>query len=68
MARYSQPEPSEIILEFVGMGAVMRVSAMDPSSLTEVVVQGPIGADQNHLADLARQKLMFVLAKKQGRR
>jgi hypothetical protein len=68
MARYSRPEPNEIILEFVGMGSVMRVSAMDPASLTEVVIQGPIGADQASLADLAKQKLMFMLAKKRGGR
>jgi len=41
----------------------MRVCAMDPSSLTEVVVQGPISADRSSLAELAKQKLAFVMAK-----
>lgn len=46
------------------MGSIMRVCAMDPRSLTEVVVQGPISADRSTLADLAKQKLAFVMAKK----
>jgi hypothetical protein len=45
----------------------MRVSAMDTHTLTEVVVQGPLTVDRSSLADLARQKLAFVMAKK-GRR
>ena len=42
----------------------MRVAAMDPVSLTEVVIQGPIDTDRSRLVDLAKQKLDFVLAKK----
>ncbi len=63
MARYCKPTPNEIILEFAAMGNTMRVCAMDPSSLTEVVVQGPINADRGSLAELAKQKLAFVMAK-----
>lgn len=64
MARYQATHSNEIIIEFTAMGSIMRVSAMDPQSLTEVVIQGPISTHRNNLADLARQKLSFVLAKK----
>ena len=67
MARNCTSASGEIILEFVAMGNTMRVCAMDPSSLTEVVVQGPISADQSSLAELAKQKLAFVMARN-GRR
>ena len=45
------------------MGSTMRVCAMDPATLTEVVVQGPINADRSSLIELAKQKLAFVMAK-----
>lgn len=64
MARYQPSHSNEIIIEFIAMGSIMRVTAMDPHSLTEVVIQGPVGADRNNLADLAKQKLSFVLGKK----
>jgi Domain of unknown function (DUF6898) len=64
MARYQPAQSDEIIVEFTAMGNIMRVSAMDTESLTEVVVQGPINAQRSTLADLARQKLAFVMARK----
>ncbi len=67
MARHRASQSSDVILEFMAMGTVMRVCAMDPGTLTEVVVQGPISADRNNLADLAKQKLAFVMAKNEGR-
>jgi hypothetical protein len=33
-------DPGEVILEFVQIGALIRVSAMEPKSLTEVVISG----------------------------
>lgn len=64
MARNHVSESNEIILEFIAMGSIMRVCAMDPSSLTEVVIQGPINTDRSTLAELAKQKLAFVMKKK----
>lgn len=63
MVRHHPSESNEIILEFIAMGSIMRVCALDPASLTEVVVQGPISADRSSLAALAKQKLTFVMAK-----
>lgn len=67
MARHRPSKSNEVIVEFMALGTIMRVCAMDPGSLTEVVVQGPISADRGSLADLAKQKLAFVMAKNGGR-
>ena len=67
MARHRRATENEIIVEFIAMGSIMRVSAMDTASLTEVFIQGPINANQDDLAELAKQKLAFVLAKKARR-
>ncbi|MGI9437512.1 MAG: DUF6898 family protein [Geminicoccaceae bacterium] len=56
-------ESDGVILEFTAIGSVMRVCAIDPASLTEVVVQGPVGTDRAVLGGLARQKLAFVMAR-----
>lgn len=42
---------SEIILECVQVGGVLRVAAVDPSTLEEVVFQAPLGTS---LADIER--------------
>ena len=60
------PSLDDIILEFTVVGGILRVTAMDTASLTEVVVQGPIGTDRTNLANLARQKLAFVLQRTGG--
>jgi hypothetical protein len=54
-------DPDEVILEFVRIGAVVRVSAMHPPSLTEVVVQGPVTAGPQALERLALDKLAWRL-------
>jgi hypothetical protein len=51
----------DIIFEFTPFGAVMRVVAMDPKTLTEVTIQGPVGADLRVLQTMARRRLAFVL-------
>lgn len=50
----------EIILEITPLGGLLRVAAVDPETLIEVVFQAPLAADQAVLAALARQKLAFV--------
>lgn len=51
----------EVILEFVRHGPLVRVSAIDAGTLTEVVVQAPSSADPATLRDLALRKLDYVL-------
>jgi hypothetical protein len=67
MQRERPPASNEIILEFTPIGNLMRVAALDPITLTEVVFQAPLAADETTLTALARQKLAFALARKPAR-
>ena len=58
-------EPREVILEYQPVGRLMRVCAIDPDTGTEVVIQGPIDAPEEHLKRVAISKLTYVL-RKQG--
>jgi hypothetical protein len=62
-----EADPDGVILEFVRLGALVRVSAMDPASLTEVVLQGPAAAGEAALRRAALRKLAYVLARRGGR-
>lgn len=57
-------DPGEVILEFVQIGALIRVSAMEPKSLTEVVIYGPASAGEAALRRVVLRKLDYVLARK----
>ena len=56
---------SRIIIEFIQVGAYVKVSAIDPVSLVEVSIVGDPSASRNTLEQNAIKKLKFVLAKKQ---
>ena len=56
-------ERGEVILEFVRLGALIRVSAMDVASLTEVVLQGPAAAGEAALRGAVLRKLTYALAR-----
>ena len=56
---------SRIIIEFIQVGAYVKVSAVDPVSLVEVSIVGDPSASRNNLEQNAIKKLKFVLAKKQ---
>lgn len=55
-------DPGEVILEFAQIGALIRVSAMEPTSLTEVVIYGPASAGEAALRRTVLCKLDYVLA------
>ena len=55
---------SRIIIEFVQVGAYVKVSAIDPVSLFEVSIVGDPSAPRNTLEQIAIKKLKFVLSKK----
>lgn len=57
-------EDREVIIEFRPMGHIVRVSAMDTDSLTEVTLQGPASAGEHILTRNALRKLEYVLKKK----
>lgn len=54
----------EVIIEFHPIGNVVKVSAMDTQSLTEVSVQGPVSAGKEMLKRNALKRLEYVLKKK----
>ena len=56
---------SRIIIEFIQVGAYVKVSAVDPVSLVEISIVGDPSASRNTLEQNAIKKLKFVLAKKQ---
>lgn len=54
----------EVIFEFVPIGNIMRVSAMDTATLTEVIIQCPLGAGEAAFKKNALMRLEYVLRKK----
>ena len=60
-------EAAQVILEFVRIGALIRVSAHGAESLTEVVLQGPAAAGEAALRRAVLRKLAYVLAPQRAR-
>ncbi len=54
-------DEDSIIIEFRRIGNSVRVSAMDPQTLTEVTVVGDAKALPDHLKRLAVRKLEYML-------
>lgn len=54
----------EVIFEFAPVGNVMRVSAMDTASLTEISIQCPASAGEAAFKRNALMRLEYVLRKK----
>ncbi|MFM2041517.1 MAG: hypothetical protein RLY86_93 [Pseudomonadota bacterium] len=61
-----QERQGTVLLEFQQVGAIMRVSAIDTVTNTEVTIQGPAGAGRHTLSRTAIAKLNYVLARKAG--
>lgn len=53
----------EVIIEFFPVGQIVKVSAMDIKSLTEISIQGPANAGQEVLKRNALRRLEYVLKK-----
>ena len=58
------PAQREVILEFHQVGSYIKVSAVDPVTLTEVSIVGDPTVGEAQLKRQARRKLEYVLAKK----
>jgi hypothetical protein len=56
----------EVIIEFVRLGGLVRVSALEPRSLVEVTLQGPAAAGEAALREAVLRKLDYVLARRRG--
>ncbi len=57
-------QPHEVILECSKVGHVLRVTAIDVSTSTEVVFQAPAYASQAEIRTLAVNKLAYVMRTK----
>ena len=58
------PAPQKsYIIEFVRLGAQVKVTACDPETGIEASVVAPASASQKDLTDLAVRKLRYVLGK-----
>ncbi|MCH2547872.1 MAG: hypothetical protein MK052_09735 [Alphaproteobacteria bacterium] len=60
------PQTGDIYIEFHVIGHLVKVSAIDSKSLTEVSIFGPANTPQEQLKATAIKKLHYVLAKKLG--
>jgi hypothetical protein len=54
----------EIIVELTSIGSMVRVTAMDTKSLTEIVISGPSTTPDAMLKRNAVKRLEYVLRKK----
>lgn len=53
----------EVIFEFRPVGNIMRVSAMDVLTMTEISIQGPVNAGEAVLKKNALMRLEYKLRK-----
>ena len=58
------PPPLQVIYQFHRIGSVIKVTAMDAATLTEVSIQGSVSHSKEHLQSVAKAKLVYMLAKK----
>lgn len=56
----------EVIFEFKPVGEIMRVTAMDVASMTEITIQCPIRAGEEVFRKNALARLAYVLRKKKN--
>lgn len=56
-------ENREVIFEFTPVGNVMKVSAMDVATLTEISIQCPLHAGERVFRQNALKRLEYVLKK-----
>jgi hypothetical protein len=65
-SRKNDPSQPGVIFEFTQIGQIVKVTAMDTATLTEVVIQGPASAGQATLQRTALAKLQHVLKGKKA--
>lgn len=54
------------IIEFHQVGSYVKVSVMDPVTLTEVSMVAPANLPQGQIAQAAIRKLKYVMARRNG--
>ena len=61
----TDPDRREVYFEFVAIGNVVKVTAIDSQTGTEVSAMGPTSASQADLQQLALQKLKARIKREQ---
>ena len=67
--RHGSAQPTElreVLFEFSAVGNSVKVCAIDPDTMVEATIFGPVNADESALKHAALQKLRYVLAKKRS--
>ncbi len=54
----------EVIIEFHPVGTIVKISAMDTQTLTEISIQGPATSPKELLKRNALKRLEYVMKKK----
>ena len=67
-ARKAPPLPREVLFEFQKVGHILRVTAIDPDTGTEVIMVADPRQSQEHIKRLAARKLAYVLEKNRLKR
>jgi hypothetical protein len=62
--RTGRADLDEVLFEFSAVGNSVKVCAVDPVSMAEATIFGPVGAGEEALKQAALRKLEYVLAKK----
>ena len=60
-----QDNDDRYIIEFITMGKSVKITAIDPDTLTEVCVIAPTSLPKKEMAELAVRKLHYMLQKKE---
>ena len=63
----SMAQSGEVIIEFYQVGAYVKVSAVDPVTMTEVSIVGDPDVGEEALTRTAIKKLNYVLERRAGR-
>jgi hypothetical protein len=57
-------ELDEVLFEFSAVGNSVKVCAIDPDTMVEATIIGPVTAGESALRQAALQKLRYVLTKR----
>jgi len=55
------------LIEYQRIGSIAKVTAVDPATGTEAVIQGPANVGERMLAQAAIKKLEYLLRQKHGK-
>ncbi len=60
-------DPGGALFEFYRVGSLVKVSAVDPVTMTEVCIQGSALMEEQYLRQAAARKLRYVLNRRMSK-